>query len=202
MKYKRTILIFTGFILLFIYVLHPVIEEKVVQNPYEDEIIRFHVRANSDLGADQQLKLKVRDAILEEMQDQFEGVHSIEKSREIILNNLEEIEEISTKVIAENNFDYGVNAELLTEEFPVRKYGNMVYPQGEYETLLVSIGEGQGQNWWCVMFPPLCFVDVTHAEAVDAEEENEDEKLGEYIVDDTAPKLKSIIVDFFKNLFS
>lgn len=201
MKYKRTILILTGFILLFIYVLHPVIEKKLTTHPYKDEIIRFHVRANSDLAVDQKLKLKVRDEILEQMQDKFQDVTSVEESRAVIQNNLEEIEEISEQVIAQNNKDYDVRANLLMEEFPVRKYGDRIYPQGEYETLLVTIGEGQGQNWWCVMFPPLCFVDVTHSYALDTEE-TEEKQMGEHIVDDTSPKLKSIVVDFFKNLFS
>lgn len=201
MKYKRTMLIITAFILLFIYVLHPVIQKGLIQNPYEDEIIRFHVRANSDLEVDQRLKLKVRDEILEQMQDEFKDVDSIEESRGIILNNLDEIERISKKVIAEDNKDYDVNANLLIEEFPIRRYGNMIYPQGNYETLLVTIGKGQGQNWWCVMFPPLCFVDATHSYAVNTEVD-EEEQMGEYVVDDTSPKLKSVIVDFFKNLFS
>ena len=90
----------------------------------------------------------------------------------------------------------------MTEEFPVRKYGNVVYPQGDYESLLVTIGSGQGQNWWCVMFPPLCFVDITHSYALNTDTEDQDQELGQYIVDDTAPKLKSVIFDFFANLFS
>ena len=77
----------------------------------------------------------------------------------------------------------------------------MVYPQGDYESLLVTIGQGKGQNWWCVMFPPLCFVDVTHSYALNTEEV-EEEQLGEYIIDDTSPKLKSLVFDFFKNLIS
>lgn len=201
MKYKRLILVLTAFILLFIYVLHPIVEKKLIQNPYKDEIIRFHVRANSDLEVDQKLKLKVRDEILDQMQDKFKDVDSIEESREIILSNLDEIEEISRKVIAENDKDYEVKANLLMEEFPVRKYGTMIYPQGDYETLLVTIGKGQGQNWWCVMFPPLCFVDATQDYALSTEE-TEEQQLGEHIIDDTSPKLKSIVVDFFKNLFS
>lgn len=200
MKYKRTILILTVFILLFIYLLHPVIEKNLSQNPYQDEIIRFHVRANSDLEEDQRLKLEVRDEILDKMQEKFQGVDDIQESREIILNNLQEIEEIAERVIGENDKDYQVKANLLMEEFPVRKYGNMIYPQGDYETLLVTIGTGQGQNWWCVMFPPLCFVDVTHSYALETEEP--EEQLGDHIIDDTSPKLKSIVFDFFKDLFS
>lgn len=202
MKYKKTILALAAFLLLFIYVVHPIIEKKLIENPYKDEIIRFHVRANSDLELDQALKLKVRDEILENMKGKFKGTSSIEESREIILDNLDEIESISRRVIEENQKDYDVKVDLLTEEFPVRKYGSIVYPQGDYESLLVTIGNGQGQNWWCVMFPPLCFVDITHSYAVNTDTEEEGQELGQYIVDDTAPKLKSVIFDFFANLFS
>ena len=203
MKYKKTILALTAFILLFIYVLHPIIEKRLIQNPYKDEVIRFHVRANSDLELDQRLKLKVRDEILNKMEDEFKDVSSIEESRERILENLEEIERISKQVIEENQEDYEVSVNLLTEEFPIRKYGNIIFPPGDYETLLVTIGKGQGQNWWCVMFPPLCFVDITHSYALNTEvDEEEQQQLGEYVVDDTSPKLKSVIFDFFKNLFS
>lgn len=202
MKYKRMILALTAFLLLFIYVAHPIIEKRLIENPYKNEIIRFHVRANSDLQVDQALKLKVRDEILDGMKDKFKDVSSLEESREIILDNLDEIESISRGVIEENQKDYDVKVDLLTEEFPVRKYGNVVYPQGDYESLLVTIGSGQGQNWWCVMFPPLCFVDITHSYALNTDTEDQDQELGQYIVDDTAPKLKSVIFDFFANLFS
>lgn len=201
MKYRKTIIILSVFILLFIYVIHPIMEERLIENPYNDEIIRFHVRANSDSEEDQRLKLKVRDEILEQMNEKFQGLDSIEESRQTIVDNLHEIEEISKKLIKEDGYKYEVKADLLMEEFPVRRYGALIYPQGDYETLLVTIGEGQGQNWWCVMFPPLCFVDVTQSYVPDTET-NEEDQLGEFIIDDTSPKLKSLVVDFFKNLFS
>lgn len=195
MKYKRAILVLSIFILSFIYIIHPVIADKyLIENPYNEGIIRFHVRANSDKEEDQALKLKVRDALLEVMVPKFEDVKSIDQSREIIKENLDTIALISEKVIHENNYNYPVKVSLGMDYFPTRKYGNMVFPQGEYETLMVEIGEGKGQNWWCVMFPPLCFVDVTNSAAVDPENNFE-----EYVVDESAPpKLKSKTLEIAK----
>lgn len=208
MKYKKLLLILSIFIIIFTYIIHPIIEEKyLLQNPFIDQeeykethnedVIRFHVRANSDGKEDQDLKLKVRDEILKEMGERFEDTKSLDESRIIIEENIFEIKTIAEKVIAEGNKDYAVNVSLGIEEFPVRLYGNLIFPQGNYEALIVEIGEAKGQNWWCVMFPPLCFVDVTHTYAyADAESE-----LGEYIIDENQPlKLKSKIVDFVNDL--
>lgn len=208
MKYKKLLLILSIFIITFTYIIHPIIEEKyLLQNPFidqeeykethNDDVIRFHVRANSDGKEDQDLKLKVRDEILKEMGQKFVDTKSLDESRIIIEENISEIKTIAEEVIAEENKDYAVNVSLDIEEFPVRMYGNLIFPQGNYEALIVEIGEAKGQNWWCVMFPPLCFVDVTHTYAyADAESE-----LGGYIVDENQPlKLKSKIVDFVKDL--
>ena len=197
MKYKKAILALSIFILTFIYIVHPVVSDKyLLNNPYNERVIRFHVKANSDKPQDQELKLKVRDQLLEVMTEKFEKAESIDESREIIKENIEEIKAISERVIKENNYDYPVQVSLSIEHFPTRKYGNMVFPQGDYESLLVTIGKGQGQNWWCVMFPPLCFVDVTHSVAYDPEN-----NLEEYVLDETnPPKLKSKTVELIKQV--
>ena len=197
MKYNKIILILAIIIISSIYIIHPYIEDKVlISNPYKDKIIRFHVRANSDMEEDQELKLKVRDKILEVMGDKFENVTSLDESRVVIQENINEIEAISREVIQDNDRDYPVKVTLGQDNFPIRRYGNMIFPQGEYETLLVTIGEGAGQNWWCVMFPPLCFVDITHSAALDV-----DGELNDYLIDEDQPlKLKSKIGDYFKSL--
>ena len=197
MKYKKAILALSIFIMTFIYIVHPFISDKyLIDNPYNEGVIRFHVRANSDKPQDQELKLKIRDQLLEVMTEKFENAESIDDSREIIKDNMNEIKTISEKVIQENNYDYPVQVSLGIDHFPTRKYGNMVFPQGDYETLLVTIGRGEGQNWWCVMFPPLCFVDATHSVAYDPEN-----KLEEYVLDETnPPKLKSKTVELIKQI--
>ncbi|MBB6631015.1 stage II sporulation protein R [Clostridium algidicarnis] len=130
----------------------------------KDKMIRFHVIANSDSIEDQDIKLKVRDKVLEYIYPKLEGASEIDKSREILKENDKEIKDIALKVLQENNYDYKVESTLSNEMFPVKSYGDITLPQGEYEAYRIILGDGKGQNWWCVMFPPLCFVDITKGE--------------------------------------
>lgn len=144
-------------------------KEEVTNRTLEyDEVknllIRFHVIANSDTNEDQKLKLKVKNEVIKYLYPYLSNSSSLEESRKIIINNKEEVEEISRKVIKDNNYNYDVKLELSRENFPEKLYGNIVLPQGNYEAFRIIIGSGQGKNWWCVMFPPLCFVDESKAE--------------------------------------
>lgn len=196
MKYKRLMLLLCTFIIFTIYIVHPyIIEKNRTIDGFNKDIIRFHVRANSDAGEDQALKLEVRDEILDVMGEKFRNTKSLEESREIIMANMDEMKSIAEDVVDRWGKDYSIDVSLGQDYFPIRKYGNMVFPQGEYETLMIEIGEGKGQNWWCVMFPPLCFIDITHSVAF------ENEELEEFIIDETQPvKLKSIILDLIKKI--
>ncbi len=197
MKFKRTILILSIFVISFTYIGHPLIEDLMrSQDGYKGKIIRFHIRANSDREEDQSLKLKIRDEILKEMGDQFKGTVDLDESRKIIVENMQTMKTITEDVIQKEGEDYSVDVTLGQDNFPTRKYGNLVFPAGDYETLLITLGEGSGQNWWCVMFPPLCFVDITHSVAYNLENElvaktEEQPKL----------KLKSKIVDLVRSFF-
>lgn len=172
MKYKKLILILSLFIITFTYIIHPLVEEHILEKEsYKDEIIRFHIRANSDTEEDQGLKLKIRDEILKEMKEKFKDTASLDESREVIKENMGEMKSITENVIKREGEDYSVEVTLGQDNFPTRKYGNLVFPAGDYETLLITLGEGKGQNWWCVMFPPLCFVDITHSVAYNLEKE-------------------------------
>lgn len=183
MRYKKLVLVLSIFIISFGYIIHPAIERKL-KNSFEDKIIRFHIRANSDREEDQALKLKIRDEILKEMNEKFRDTKSLEESRKVIKENMKEMKYITERVIKEEGKDYDVAITLGQDNFPTRKYGNLVLPSGEYETLLITLGEGKGQNWWCVMFPPLCFVDITHSVAYNLEKELETE------IEEEQPKLK------------
>lgn len=130
----------------------------------QNEIIRFHVIANSDSDKDQELKLKVRDEVIKFLSPLLDKSSSIEESRKILKENDEEVKKIAKKVIKENGYEYGVESQLSRENFPEKIYGNIILPQGEYEAYRILIGKSSGQNWWCVMFPPLCFIDVTKGE--------------------------------------
>lgn len=131
-------------------------------------LVRLHVVANSDSAPDQALKLKVRDAIIEFMKDKLANSKDINETRAIINANLENIEKVSSKIIKENNSSYGVKASMGNYSFPTKTYGDIALPAGEYQALKVVIGDGAGANWWCVLFPPLCFIDATHGTIPDS----------------------------------
>lgn len=134
------------------------------------KVIRFHVRANSDAAEDQELKLKVRDAIGTCMQPILSEVSGIQESRQVVRDHLAQIEKQAEKVIQKEGFDYSVKARLAKVDFPQKTYGNYTFPAGKYEALEVVIGEGKGKNWWCVMYPNLCFFNSVY-EVVDEEAE-------------------------------
>ena len=194
MKYKRFILLLSLFIITFTYIVYPYMENNVKRG-FKDELIRFHIRANSDMEEDQSLKLKIRDEILKEMKMKFKDTETIDESREIIEANMMEMKSITEKVIKKEGKDYGVDISLGQDSFPTRKYGNLVLPAGEYETLLITLGEGKGQNWWCVMFPPLCFVDISHSVAYNLEKDTEKK-----IEEEPKLKLKWKITDIVKSI--
>lgn len=201
MKYKKQILVLSFILIFFTYIIFPYIEAQGESTDgFKKEIIRFHIRANSDLKEDQDLKEKVRDQILGAMGEKFESIDSVEQSRQIILDNLDEMKFITQRVIKDDGKDYAVDVSLGQDNFPIRKYGNLILPQGEYETLLIEIGEAKGQNWWCVMFPPLCFVDITHSTALATDNI---EALNEYVIDESQPlKFRSLIGEALAKLFN
>lgn len=138
--------------------------QSAVKSP--EELIRFHVVANSDSEEDQELKRAVRDAILKEVAPQLAASHSLEESREILTGLQSEMEGISRAVIESWGKNLAVKTDYGNFIFPTKSYGSIILPAGEYEAVRVVIGEGKGSNWWCVLFPPLCFVDIEHSTAV------------------------------------
>lgn len=130
----------------------------------KDSLIRFHVIANSDNEEDQNLKLKVKNRVIDYLYPYLNKSESLDESREIIKDNMGNVKKLAEEVIKENNYKYNVQVELSRENFPDKSYGNITLPQGNYEAFRIIIGDGEGKNWWCVMFPPLCFVDESKAE--------------------------------------
>ena len=131
-----------------------------IKEDIKESVIRFHVIANSDTQEDQMLKLNVRDAVLEYIAPYLEESTSIEESREIVTEHLEEMTEVASIVVSNWGKDYPVTAQLSEEDFPTKTYGDIALPKGNYEACRIIIGEGKGKNWWCVMYPPLCYVDA------------------------------------------
>lgn len=128
-----------------------------LQPQIAEKILRFHVLANSDSKEDQRVKLLVRDAIGGMMESRLENAADLEASRQIVEENLDEIVRVAASTLKEEGYDYGVNAYLSKVQFPEKTYGEYTFPEGEYEALEVVLGEGEGQNWWCVLYPNLCF---------------------------------------------
>lgn len=164
------------------------------QHLVTDRYMRFHVVANSDSPEDQQLKLEVRDRLLNEFGKTFTDVESVEEAEDIIRAELERIEDVANEEIRRQGKDYRAKATVGFFDFPIKAYGNLILPAGKYHALKVVIGEGEGANWWCVMFPPLCFVDISHGVAMDVEEET-DEHIIEYRF-----KSKELLSDSFPRM--
>ena len=121
-----------------------------------DSVLRLHVIANSDTEADQALKLKVRDAVLSESEGLFDGCNTREDAITVLENNKDKLEKAAKRVIEEEGYSYSVSIELGEEEYPTKNYESFCFPAGPYMSLRIIIGEGDGKNWWCVLYPPMC----------------------------------------------
>lgn len=129
-----------------------------------DGVLRLHITANSDSEEDQAVKLKVRDALLENGAGIFDGSVTAGDAAQRLSPRLRDMEKTADRVLAENGFAYSSRAYLVTEYFDTREYDGITLPAGKYTALRVALGTGEGKNWWCVMFPPLCLPAVTAAD--------------------------------------
>ena len=139
----------------------------IVEGAIPEESIRIRILANSDSAADQAVKRHVRNAIADELRQLSAGADSIAEAREAIAGALPELETMVKRELEMRGFDYPAAVKLGPVPFPAKIYGNRVYPAGQYEALLITLGEGKGENWWCVLFPPLCFADAVGAGKAD-----------------------------------
>lgn len=124
----------------------------------KQQYLRLHVIANSDSREDQALKLKVRDAVVLHCQQEFTAVADAREARQLAEQKIPGLQAIARQVIKDQGYDYPVQVLVGESEFPTRTYGELELPQGRYQAVRIIIGRGQGQNWWCVLFPPLCLV--------------------------------------------
>ncbi|CAM3837401.1 stage II sporulation protein R [Mesobacillus zeae] len=129
------------------------------------EAIRLRILADSDADADQNLKRKVRDRVNQEITLWVEDLTSLKDARKVIQSRLPEIQQIAEEVVASEQMTQSVNVEFGRVKFPTKLYGQFLYPAGEYEAILITLGKGEGANWWCVLYPPLCFLDFSNGEA-------------------------------------
>lgn len=134
-----------------------------MQEELANEVFRFHVLANSDSEEDQTLKMEVKEAIISYMKQELPESNHVETTKAWARENLRQIEAVAEEIIEEKGYDYPVAAEVTVCDFPDKTYGDITFPAGEYEALRIEIGEAKGQNWWCVLYPNLCFIDAVHA---------------------------------------
>ena len=175
-----------------------------IQSDIAKKILRFHVIANSDNVNDQNVKLKVRDGVLDYLEPLFSECDDKEDCKDVISQNVEGIKSAAEEILRSEGFDENVNISVGTRYFPVKKYGDYTFPQGEYEALCVEIGKAEGKNWWCVLYPRLCFVDSLYAVVPDGSKEElkgiltDEEYKAVFTSKDSKIKIKSGILEFFK----
>lgn len=122
------------------------------------DCVRIHIRANSNEEIDQNVKLLVRDAVVTYLTPVLAECESAEEAKQSIRQNIPALTDVANECLRSENFDYVANVALTREEFPYREYLNYSFPSGIYDALIIKLGKGGGNNWWCVCFPPLCFV--------------------------------------------
>lgn len=130
----------------------------VKEEKTNDEILRLHIRANSNDKIDQDIKLKVRDEVVEFIKSQTSNAKDKKEVEKIVRNNKKEILKISDRVLHENGFSYDSNMKIVNEYFPTRSYGDISFESGYYDSVIIELGTGTGNNWWCAIYPPLCFI--------------------------------------------
>lgn len=158
-------------ILICMFLVGRMTQETSLQKGIADEIIRFHVIANSDTDEDQALKMKVKNEVVAYMETILKDAHSIDATRTCIKENMDKIENKAVEIIKREGYAYPAKASLTWCYFPMKSYGDITFPAGDYEALRIQIGEAEGKNWWCVLYPNLCFIDSIHAVVPEDEKE-------------------------------
>lgn len=136
-------------------------ETSNVQEDIADKILRFHVIANSDSPEDQNLKLMVRDEVITYLSGILKNCDTLEESIEKTALHYDDITQIAENVINSQGYNYSVSCRIESSYFPVKSYGDITLPAGNYTALRVTLGKAEGKNWWCILYPPLCFVDAS-----------------------------------------
>ena len=179
---------------------------NAVSSDIKDSVFRLHVIANSDSKEDQDLKYLVRDGVLEYMNKISKNCTSKEEVINLAYKYQDDFKRIAEKIIYENGYNYAVNISIGNFEFPTKNYGDISLPAGVYDALRIEIGEAKGQNWWCVMFPPLCFVDISSGIVPDESKKIMKDNLNaeEYsLISDNESKdikFKFSLLEFFQNI--
>ncbi|MGP4079384.1 stage II sporulation protein R [Pseudalkalibacillus sp. R45] len=207
MKRKSIVIILLSLILLVVFYETQIkvanasfnnVPEQVIP----DESIRLRILANSDSQSDQELKRTIRDRVNEEITNWVFGIESIDEARKIIKSELPSITQIVQQSLSNQGIDETFSVKFGTVPFPTKLYGDFVYPAGDYEAVLISIGEATGANWWCVLFPPLCFLDFDNGDAVQSDENAPQETTETFQTNtEEEPEVKFFVFELVENLF-
>lgn len=173
---KKICISFTAFLIIILTVFGVVFKSDSPKTEY----LRIHIRADSNEQEAQTVKYKVKDAVVAYLTPYIAECDTKEKAEKTLNLKLSEIEAVADKVLSEQGFDYKSHAKINTEKFPTRNYGELTLEQGYYDALVIELGSGKGDNWWCVVYPPLCFTGEGHG----------------YVL---RSKLLRIVKDFLKN---
>lgn len=176
---KKVFVIIAALVLLLV-VINFVFADKDEDSGVNADYLRIHIRANSNSEADQNIKYEVKAAVVDALTPELQGVTSKKDAMKIIEKNISEIDDVCENVLRQHGYYYGAETRLCQESFPARTYGELTLESGVYDALIVDLGSGEGDNWWCVVFPPLCFVPDGDGEKV---------------------TYKSLIVEWFEKLF-
>ena len=196
----------TLILLLFLYTtINAISYVEAVSTDISDSVFRLHVIANSDSNEDQSLKYKVRDNLLKYMNNICSNCSSKQEAINLVTEHQEEFKQVALDTIKKEGYSYNVKINIGNFEFPTKQYGDISLPAGYYDALRVEIGEAKGRNWWCVMFPSLCFIDVSSGIVPEESKEELQNILSdeEYSIisdnSDNGIKLKFKLIEFFAN---
>ncbi|KMK78260.1 stage II sporulation protein R [Alkalihalobacillus pseudalcaliphilus] len=203
---KRNVIIYLLFSLFLLLVSweshHAVAVAEFHQEVTEEEAIRLRILANSDGIQDQMVKRSIRDEVNKQITEWVTGIDNLDEAGKVIQENMPEIEQIVERELQALGLEQEYTVSFDEVQFPTKIYGNLVYPAGWYQSVLITLGEGKGENWWCVLFPPLCFLDFANGEAVEQDNTTEAEDVEELNETDESDdvQVSFFFVDLFQNL--
>jgi stage II sporulation protein R len=172
MKHKKLVFTIIIFIIgMGLFHSYTKMEKSFAVESLSKSAIRFHVLANSDTDTDQALKMKVKETVVDYIYNNTVSFKTVEETKAFITQNDGKIKKLASETIHSFGYDYSVTSSFGMQDFPDKTYGDIVFPKGEYTSYTLSIGEGKGHNWWCVLYPPLCFVDASTGVVPDSSKE-------------------------------
>lgn len=195
MDYKKYALLSFGCLLLAMLLTLAQVQKgrEALADRLSPSLLRFHILANSDSSKDQQIKLEVRSLILDYMQECLDEDAGKKETVQYLQKNKAAVEQLADHYLEQKGFDYHTKLELTNCYFPTRVYGDLVFPCGYYDAARITLGKGDGHNWWCVLYPRLCFVDAVCNEAPEASRHRLETELeqGDYLaLQDNRPNIK------------